>query len=998
MIINNVSVVNFMMMKKCTVILLTAFILYGCSSDKNAESNNEFYSYMKEEFSNPPSKAHPKVYWWWLNGWTDTVRIREELRAMKEIGISGFDIFEIGAGRSNPMEMSGPAFLSDESLIAIKRALDEAEKLEMEAGLNVASSWNAGGSWITPEHAAKSIYFSKMRVTENIKPPIKLSYPVIPVKDTGGQPLMISFTASGRPVYSKEIAVIAIPVKETAQKADTSQIIDLTGFFNPVNEELNWHPLPGDWYIYRFVCSNSGEQLKLPSKNSAGPIIDHFDSSATEFHFNYLIDRLKTIITDFKKSALKSLYLASYEATGFVWSPSLPDEFRRINGYDIRKFLPALFEPDLYQSKVFEKFNADFRRTLSEMMINNFYRKAKEIANRNGLMINSEAGGPGLPLHNVPVEPLKALGSLDLPRGEFWIDHHRYNNEGIDIMRVVKEVSAASHIYNRGIVEEESFTSFHHWQEGPGDMKPWGDRAFCEGMNRVVIHGFAHNPRGTGFPGIVYSAGTHFNDKRIWWPMAKPFIDYLSRISFILQESSFKADVLYYYGDRIPNYAGHKKSRFSAGQGYDYEVINTEKLLNLSVKNGKLILPEGVEFSLLALENEGEINAEVLEKLYSLVKEGAVVAGVKPLSVTRIPENRNEREYINILDKLWPENSTGKLSLHKKERVIDDSSPEEILNGLNIMPDFRCSGNDFDILDYIHYSKNDIDFYFVRNTTDRWISRNCSFRQRSKKPEIWDPVTGDISRVMIYRESQGYTIMPLTFAPFESYFVVFKDSPGTAPYSEIKGNESEPPLLKYSDNDIIILDEGNFELAGRENLKFKNVIYEQEIKGAWEIFFPLGEEKPSRIIFPRLVSWTESEIEDIKYFSGIATYKKNFHYDINFLRKGEFRFFLEFEDISKVGDVWLNGKHLGIAWTKPFRFEVTDALKPGNNTLVVNVANTWSNRLKGDALTGKKNTYTNIKITSIGGLDNIYATWAEVPLIKSGLIGKARIYAIKPVK
>ncbi|HOU31718.1 MAG TPA: hypothetical protein PLG42_10695, partial [Bacteroidales bacterium] len=291
-----------------------------------------------------------------------------------------------------------------------------------------------------------------------------------------------------------------------------------------------------------------------------------------------------------------------------------------------------------------------------------------------------------------------------------------------------------------------------------------------------------------------------------------------------------------------------------------------------------------------------------------------------------------------------------------------------------------------------------IDFYFVRNTTDRWISRNCSFRQRSKKPEIWDPVTGDISRVMIYRESQGYTIMPLTFAPFESYFVVFKDSPGTAPYSEIKGNESEPPLLKYSDNDIIILDECNFELAGRENLKFKNVIYEQEIKGAWEIFFPLGEEKPSRIIFPRLVSWTESEIEDIKYFSGIATYKKNFHYDINFLRKGEFRFFLEFEDISKVGDVWLNGKHLGIAWTKPFRFEVTDALKPGNNTLVVNVANTWSNRLKGDALTGKKNTYTNIKITSIGGLDNIYATWAEVPLIKSGLIGKARIYAIKPVK
>jgi len=987
-----------MMIKKYPAILFTAFILCGCSGDKNTYDNNGFYSYMKEGFINPPQKARPKVYWWWLNGWTDTARIREEIRAMKEKGISGFDIFEIGTGGSNPLTMAGPAFLSDESLLAIKTALDEAEKLGMEAGLNMASSWNAGGSWITPEHSAKSIYFSKTLLTEDVKLPVKLSYPAVPVKISGNRPLLISFTAQGRPVYSKEIAVIAIPVKETGQKPDTSQIIDLTSFFDPANEELNWKPPSGEWNIYRFVCSNSGEQLKLPSKNSAGPIIDHFDSSATKFHFNYVIGRIKTIILDFKKSALKSLYLASYEATGFVWSPTLPDEFRKINGYDIKKFLPALFEPGFYEDKVLEKFRADFRRTLSEMMINNFYRKAKEIANRNGLMINSEAGGPGLPLHNVPVEPLKALGSLDLPRGEFWIDHHRYNNEGIDIMRVVKEVSAASHIYNRGIVEEEAFTSFRHWQEGPGDMKPWGDRAFCEGMNRVVIHGFTHNPRGTGYPGIVYSAGTHFNDKRIWWPMAKPFIDYLSRISFILQESSFNADVLYYYGDRIPNYAGHKNSRFTAGPGYDYEVINTEILQKLSAKNGKLILPEGREFSLLALEDEGEINAGVLEKIFSLVSEGAVITGAKPLRVTCIPEKRKEEEFMDLLYKLWPEGSTEKLSFRNGERVINDRSPEEILHGLNIGPDFSYSGNDFNILDYIHYSKNNIDFYFVRNTTDKWISRYCSFRQGTKKPEIWDPVHGNIYRVMIYRQKKGYTILPLTFAPFESYFVVFTDKPGTSAYREIKGVGSEPPLLKYSDDGVIILDEGDFELTGRENFKVKNIIYEREIEGAWEIFFPLKDEKQKRIIAPQLVSWTESDAEDIKYFSGIATYKKTFQCDINFLRDGDYRIFLDFENISKTGDVWLNDRYLGTAWTKPFCFDVTGVLKPGNNTLIVKVANTWSNRLKGDAVTGEKNTSTNIRITNIDGLNDIYVTWAEVPLIKSGLIGKVRIYAIKPVK
>ncbi len=109
-------------------------------------------------------------------------------------------------------------------------------------------------------------------------------------------------------------------------------------------------------------------------------------------------------------------------------------------------------------------------------------------------------------------------------------------------------------------------------------MKMVGDRAFCEGMNRVVVHGFSHNPEGTGTPGIVYHAGTHFNDKRVWWTKAKPFNEYLARISAVFQASKFYADVLYYYGDDIPNYGGHKNSRFTAGPGYDYEIVNTEIL------------------------------------------------------------------------------------------------------------------------------------------------------------------------------------------------------------------------------------------------------------------------------------------------------------------------------------------------------------------------------------------------------------------------------------
>lgn len=248
----------------------------------------------------------------------------------------------------------------------------------------------------------------------------------------------------------------------------------------------------------------------MPSPYSAGLTIDHFDSTAVRTHLMHIINRLKPVLGDFRNTALKSLYLASYEARGFVWSSTLPGEFIKLHGYDIHKYLPVFFDAELFNQVTTKKVLSDFRKTLSEMMITNLYKQARKICNSYGLQINCEAGGPGYPLYNGPAEPLKALGALDLPRGEFWVNHARYymdanGKDSIDIMRVVKEVAAASHIYERGIVEEEAFTSFQHWMEGPSDLKPVGDRAFCEGMNRVVFHGFTHNPAGTGYPGFFFS-------------------------------------------------------------------------------------------------------------------------------------------------------------------------------------------------------------------------------------------------------------------------------------------------------------------------------------------------------------------------------------------------------------------------------------------------------------------------------------------------------------
>lgn len=981
-------------MKKLYFLLIPAFCLLQLHPLMVHAQSANIYQTLSMGFEAPPGKAYPGVYHWWLGGNVDTLRLKEELRSFKKAGISGFTIFEIGS-RDTIFVKAGPAYLGKESLAVIKYAITEAGKLGLDVGLNTASSWNAGGTWITPEHAAKSIYYSKVTLTGQGGRNQKLPFPEIPKKDPWGKTRLIQYGKDGKPVYYEEIAVLAIPKNASEERLDTAKIINVSRFFNAENETLHWKAPAGQWEIFRYISSNSGENLVLPSKHSAGPILDHYDAAATEFHFEYIINKLQSVLGDLKNSALKSLYMASYEMKGFTWTPTLPEEFKKINGYDIDKLLPALFGEEIFAPQVQANFRADFQRTLSELMIRNFYKKSKDICNKYGLKNNSEAGGPGLPLHNVPVEPIKALGSIDIPRGEFWIRHGRFNDKGIDIIRVVKEVSAASHIYDREIVEMEAFTSFQQWGEGPFEMKPSGDRAFAEGMNKVIVHGSTHNPAGTGHPGIVYHAGTHYNDKRVWWPKVRPFNDYLARVSYILQETDFFADVVYYYGDSIPNYGGHKNSRFMVGPGYDYEIINTEILREATARNKKLVLPRnGAQFSVLALAGEDKIHPDVLVKLEELAAQGVMIVGSKPNGVSG---GKPEPRLTSLIDKLWDVKQNDVPV--KGGKIYQNVEASQILASMNLGPDFNYPDKDFSTLDYIHYTKGDLDFYFVRNTTSEWISTNFGFRQKGKIPELWNPLNGEIVSLPIYSQNNEYVSVPLTLPPFGSVFVVLKPGKSDARYSQI-ANGKHFPAVDYTRHGICFWEPGNLKLTtkGGEVKEVNNKVHIQLVDGAWEVFFPEGSGAPKRAIFPTLKSWPESDVEGIRYFSGIATYKKTFQHEINSVNVEKKRVYLDLGDLSHVGEVWLNDQTLGITWAKPHRFDITGILKPGDNTLVIEIANTWSNRLVGDAVTGANFTSTNITNTNVFGLNHMRVEWKDVPLIKSGLLGPVKVVTLVPVE
>jgi hypothetical protein len=271
-----------------------------------------------------------------------------------------------------------------------------------------------------------------------------------------------------------------------------------------------------------------------------------------------------------------------------------------------------------------------------------------------------------------------------------------------------------------------------------------------------------------------------------------------------------------------------------------------------------------------------------------------------------------------------------------------------VLQRRGVGPDFSFKGLKGDAdLDFIHRRDGPRDIYFVRNRRNDWAEADCVFRVKGRAPELWDAVTGKTSRPAAFQAAGDGTRLKLVLPPYGSVFVVFRGPARARPESPAQA-KSLPHL---------------------------------DLNGPWDVSFPEGWGAPSSIRFDRLASWTGHSDPGIRYFSGIAKYRRRFELPAAYVSRGT-PLFLDLGGVGDVARVTLNGKPAGIAWTAPFRVEITGPAKAGENELEIEVANTWSNRLTGDAQgAGKKYTNTNV-------------IWRkDMPLMPSGLFGPVRVLA-----
>ncbi|MEM8525111.1 MAG: glycosyl hydrolase [Bacteroidota bacterium] len=711
---------------------------------------------LEQGFDHPPISARPKALWTWLNGNINLSQVTLELEEAKEKGMGGFDIWDVGMlVDPNNVVIDAPPFMDDQSVQAIGHTVREAERLDLELGLVLSSSWNAGGHWIPPKYGAMGLFRSSVEVAGGEVFNDKIPFPELPeMDDKNRHKTLLDIDAeTDLPSYYKEVAVLAIPIRKDSTLAER-KIVNISHLLQK-DGRLKWKAPAGKkkWKITRYVCTPTGQPLAIPSKNSMGRMLDHFSQEAMEFHLEYIISRLQKELGSLENRVLKYLYTDSYEVNSAIWTPDLPQIFATRNSYALETFLPILDGYTIKDEDYSEQFLYDFKKTLSDLIVENHYQFGKEYCAKYGLGFYAEAGGPGAPIHNVPFEDLKALGALTVPRGEFWRDHPQ-----LEQLQIVKGIASAAHLYNQPSVEAEAFTSVWLWQEGPADLKPLADRAMVEGLNRFVYHTFPHTPPEAGSPGWVYNFGTLIHVNNSWWGKSANFHEYLARCSFLLQQGNFVGDVLFYYGDHAPSFVNDLKKVEALPDGYDYDVVNTDVLLNrIVIDSGKLVLPHGQSYEILVLPDEDRIHPDVLQKLIEWQRAGAKIIGSKP-----------SKSYGLGMNKQVDKSALKKLN-------INDLNLKNFLKNLKIQPDFNyTSSKDSSHISYLHRKTKDADIYFIVNRKNRPETIDASFRMEGKSPEIWNPLSGKRTTDVNYKINENRTNLILELPPFGSLFVLFQ--------------------------------------------------------------------------------------------------------------------------------------------------------------------------------------------------------------------------------
>ena len=777
-----------------------------------------------------------------------------------------------------------------------------------------------------------------------------------------------------------------------------NKIVDVTKFMDSTGR-LIWKAPAGNWTIIRIGHTSTGQKNETGG-GGKGLECDKFNPVAIKEQFdNWFGEVFKKIPV--AHDVLKIFHVDSWECGSQNWSPVFREEFKKRRGYDLYKYLPVMAGIPVESADVSERFLYDIRETIADLLHDSFYVTLAKLAHEKGCAFTAESVAP-----TMVSDGMLHYSAVDIPMGEFWLRSPTHDKPD-DMLDAI----SGGHIYGKPIIQAEAFTELRlMWDEYPGMLKTLQDRNYALGINKLVYHVFMHNPSLDEKPGMTLDGiGLFFQRDQTWWKPGKAWVDYARRCQFLLQIGKPVTDIAVFTGEEVPRRAilpdrlvttlpgifgkslinREEKRLANVGQpiqdsppgvfhsanittaenwldplqGYAYDSYNKDALLHYSkVDKGDITLAGGAKYKLLVIPgnrkmspNAGLMSLEVARKLKEMIDDGAtVLVDQKPQSSVGLHNHKAANEELNkIVNSIWDKkqiNKTDGFISWKvgKGTVVQTPFNANSFTGLGIEKDFIAtdrSGKRAAGIAWTHRQAPGLDIYFISNqqNIDRFLE--LSLRVEGREPEIWDAVTGETMTAKKWEFKKGRTLLPVELVANGSLFIVMKKKTSRRCVNN-ENNWIEPAPI-------------------------------QKLVGPWSVSFDPKFGGPSKpVVFKTLIDWSKKEDSSIRHYSGTAVYSKTFLWDTSKIKKG--RIWLNVGHVANIAQVIINGVDCGIAWTNPFRVDITKALREGENEVVIKVTNTWRNRLIYDHSlpADKRITHTNAtyRLTSR-------------PLLQAGLVG-----------
>jgi hypothetical protein len=750
-------------------------------------------------------------------------------------------------------------------------------------------------------------------------------------------------------VTDPNLYILSTPAVSPADAIAKNDVINLTAKMHP-DGTLDWTPPPGNWAVLRFGYSLLGITNHPATAEATGLEVDKMDRRYVKKYMDTYLDSYKrTVGPDLiGKRGLHYVVNDSWEAGSQNWTDNMIAQFRKLRGYDPMPWMPVLAGRIVESSADSDRFLWDFRKTIADLIATEHYGQLETTLHEWGMGHYGESheGGRAFVADGMEVKKFN-----EIPMSAMWVQTPGVVREQYGYNADDRESSSVAHIYGQNLAAAESLTTCTFssaWAWSPATLRPAADMEFINGINRFVIHESAHQPLVNKAPGMTLGpCGQWFNRNETWAEQAGPWIDYLSRTSFLLQQGHFGADLIYFYGEdsNLTAIFGDKAPDIPEGYGFDY--VNADALIHeLSAANGRITTPGGTSYRLLGLDPfSRHMSLPVLRAIHKLVENGATVAGEKPIDDPSLADD--QKEFSRLSDELFGDGS----GVHHvgKGQVYAGENLGEVFKAMHMEPDFETTHPEADThLLFAHRKLTEGDVYFVDNRNDLTENVDAMFRVSGKAPELWHADTGKTEPAS-FKISDGRTTVPLKLEPYGSVFVVFR-KPATATSRTVPAT-----------TEMVVAN----------------------IEGPWSVSFQPDRGALPSVSMDRLSSWSDSSDPGIRYFSGTGTYTKTIDLEPSAL-KGGAHLWIDLGDVKNLAEVTVNGKPLGVVWHAPYRVDATTALKPGNNEVTIKVTNAWVNRLIGDEQPNAvRITFADTKPYNANSL-----------LLPSGLLGPVRVVSV----